>query len=154
VRSAVTGIRASDLAAELASARLLLEYQHVHLHYAPPPPMPVDTERALSLVLREAVTNVARHAQARQAWVTFEQDGRSLLMQIRDDGRGGAHVDGNGLTGMRERVAALRGTLVLQSAKGEGTCVTVRVTLPAATTAVVAPVAVPTAPSLPAGGAS
>jgi len=154
VRSAVTGIRASDLAAELASARLLLEYQHVHLHYAPPPPMPVDTERALSLVLREAVTNVARHAQARQAWVTFEQDGRSLLMQIRDDGRGGAHVDGNGLTGMRERVAALRGTLVLQSAKGEGTCVTVRVSLPAATTAVVAPVAVPTAPSLPAGGAS
>ncbi|WP_312237939.1 sensor histidine kinase [Stenotrophomonas sp.] len=146
VRSAVTGIRASDLAAELASARLLLEYQHVHLHYAPPPPMPVDIERALSLVLREAVTNVARHAQARQAWITFEQDGRNLLMQIRDDGRGGVHVDGNGLTGMRERVAALRGTLAMQSAKGEGTCVTVRVTLPAATTpvlAAVAPAAVP-----------
>ncbi|NYF36916.1 two-component system sensor histidine kinase DesK [Stenotrophomonas sp. JAI102] len=140
VRSAVTGIRASDLAAELAAARLLLEYQHVHLHYAPPPPMPVDTERALSLILREAVTNIARHAQARQAWITFEQDGRSLSMQIRDDGRGGVHVDGNGLTGMRERVAALRGTLVMQSAKGEGTCVTVRVTLPAATTPVVAPV--------------
>lgn len=146
VRSAVTGIRASDLAAELASARLLLEYQHVHLHYAPPPPMPVDIERALSLVLREAVTNVARHAQARQAWITFEQDGRNLLMQIRDDGRGGVHVDGNGLTGMRERVVALRGTLAMQSAKGEGTCVTVRVTLPAATTpvlAAVAPAAVP-----------
>lgn len=141
VRSAVTGIRASDLAAELASARLLLEYQHVHLHYAPPPPMPVAIERALSLVLREAVTNVARHAQARQAWITFEQDGRSLLMQIRDDGRGGVHVDGNGLTGMRERVTALRGTLAMQSAKGEGTCVTVRVTLPAATTPVVAAVA-------------
>ena len=62
--------------------------------------------------------------------------------------------DGNGLTGMRERVAALRGTLVLHAVKGEGTSVTVRVTLPAATTAVVAPVAVPTAPSLPAGGAS
>ena len=146
VRSAVTGIRASDLAAELASARLLLEYQHVHLHYAPPPPMPVDIERALSLVLREAVTNVARHAQARQAWITFEQDGRNLLMQIRDDGRGGVHVDGNGLTGMRDRVVALRGTLAMQSAKGEGTCVTVRVTLPAATTpvlAAVAPAAVP-----------
>lgn len=141
VRSAVTGIRASDLAAELASARLLLEYQHVHLHYAPPPPMPVAIERALSLVLREAVTNVARHAQARQAWITFEQDGRSLLMQIRDDGRGGVHVDGNGLTGMRERVSALRGTLAMQSAKGEGTCVTVRVTLPAATRPVVAAVA-------------
>lgn len=151
VRSAVTGIRASDLAAELASARLLLEYQHVHLHYAPPPPMPVDTERALSLVLREAVTNIARHAQARQAWITFEQDGRSLSMHIRDDGRGGVHVDGNGLTGMRERVAALRGTLVMQSAKGEGTCVTVRVTLPAATTPVVAPV---TPDALPDGATS
>ncbi|WP_251278133.1 histidine kinase, partial [Enterobacter hormaechei] len=39
VRSAVTGIRASDLAGELASARLLLECQQVHLQYAPPPPM-------------------------------------------------------------------------------------------------------------------
>ncbi len=150
VRSAVTGIRASDLAAELASARLLLEYQHVHLHYAPPPPMPVDIERALSLVLREAVTNVARHAQARQTWVSFQQDGRSLLMEIRDDGRGGVHVDGNGLSGMRERVSALRGTLALQSAKGEGTCLTVRVTLPAAT----APVLPILAPDAVPGGAA
>lgn len=153
VRSAVTGIRASDLAAELASARLLLECQHVHLHYAPPPPMPPDVERGLSLVLREAATNIARHAQAHQAWIRFEQEGRSLLMEIRDDGRGGVQADGNGLGGMRERVTALRGTLVLQSVKGEGTCVTVRVPLPAATAAVTAlPTDLPTAPSLPAGG--
>lgn len=153
VRSAVTGIRASDLAAELASARLLLECQHVHLHYASPPPMPPDVERGLSLVLREAATNIARHAQAHQAWIRFEQEGRSLLMEIRDDGRGGVQADGNGLGGMRERVTALRGTLVLQSVKGEGTCVTVRVPLPAATAAVTAlPTDLPTAPSLPAGG--
>lgn len=153
VRSAVTGIRASDLAAELASARLLLECQHVHLHYAPPPAMPPDVERGLSLVLREAATNIARHAQAHQAWIRFEQEGRSLLMEIRDDGRGGVQADGNGLGGMRERVTALRGMLVLQSVKGEGTCVTVRVPLPAATAAVAAlPADLPTAPSLPAGG--
>jgi two-component system sensor histidine kinase DesK len=54
---------------------------------------------------------------------------------------------------MRERVAALRGTLALQSARGEGTCVTVRVTLPAATIAVAAPGQVPAAPTVPAGGA-
>ena len=155
VRSAVTGIRASDLAAELASARLLLEYQHVHLDYMPPPPMPAEAERALSLVLREAATNIARHAQAHQAWIRFEQEGRNVVMEIRDDGRGGAHVDGNGLTGMRERVAALRGTLTLQSVKGEGTCVTVRVALPAATTAVAAlPVQAAGAPTLPVGHAS
>ncbi|MGH8087380.1 MAG: sensor histidine kinase, partial [Stenotrophomonas sp.] len=149
VRSAVTGIRASDLAAELAAARLLLECQHVHLHYAPPPPMPAEIERGLALVLREAATNIVRHAQANEAWVQFEQDARTLCMRVRDDGTGGVQADGNGLTGMRERVAALRGTLHVHSAKGQGTTVTVQVPLPAATTAVPPPPA--TAPALPSG---
>ncbi len=134
VRSAVTGIRASDLAGELASARLLLECQQVHLQYAPPPAMPVDVERGLALVLREAATNIVRHAQATQARVEFMLEGRMLAMQIRDDGRGGVQAEGNGLCGMRERVAALGGNLQIQSAKGEGTLLTVRVPLAAATT--------------------
>ena len=134
VRSAVTGIRASDLAGELASARLLLECQQVHLQYAPPPAMPVDVERGLALVLREAATNIVRHAQATQARVEFMLEGRMLAMQIRDDGRGGVQAEGNGLSGMRERVAALGGSLQVQSAKGEGTRLTVRVPLAAATT--------------------
>ncbi|MFL9583964.1 sensor histidine kinase [Stenotrophomonas sp. AB1(2024)] len=136
VRSAVTGIRASDLAAELAAARLLLECQHVHLHYTPPPPMPVDIERGLALVLREAATNIVRHADAHQAWVEFAQEGRMLSMQVRDDGRGDVQADGNGLTGMRERVAALRGTMQVQSARGQGTTVAVQVPLPATSVAV------------------
>jgi two-component system sensor histidine kinase DesK len=150
VRSAVTGIRASDLAAELAAARLLLECQHVHLHYAPPPPMPAEIERGLALMLREAATNIVRHAQANEAWVQFEQDARTLCMRIRDDGTGGVQADGNGLTGMRERVAALRGTLHVHSAKGQGTTVTVQVPLPAATTAVPPPTPA-TASALPSG---
>ncbi|MGN6513467.1 MAG: sensor histidine kinase, partial [Lysobacteraceae bacterium] len=61
VRSAVTGIRSADLAAELASARLLLESSQVHLDYdAPPQGLPPEVERGLALLLREAVTNVAR----------------------------------------------------------------------------------------------
>ncbi|MHC2114992.1 histidine kinase [Stenotrophomonas geniculata] len=134
VRSAVTGIRASDLAGELASARLLLECQQVHLQYAPPPPMPVDVERGLALVLREAATNIVRHAQATQARVEFMLEGRMLAMQICDDGRGGVQAEGNGLCGMRERAMALGGQLSLQSPRGEGTVVTVRVPLVAATT--------------------
>lgn len=133
VRSAVTGIRASDLAGELASARLLLECQQVHLQYAVPPPMPVEVERGLALVLREAATNIVRHAQATQAQVAFMQEGRQLVMQIRDDGRGGLQAEGNGLCGMRERVAALGGQLQVQSAKGEGTVLSVRVPLAAVT---------------------
>jgi len=150
VRSAVTGIRASDLAAELAAARLLLECQHVHLHYAPPPPMPVEVERGLALVLREAATNIVRHAQASQAWVVFEQDGRTLSMQVRDDGRGGVQADGNGLTGMRERVTALRGTLLLTSVRGQGTTVAVQVPLPAASRSLPAPAEPAAAAPLPA----
>ncbi|WP_313301185.1 sensor histidine kinase [Stenotrophomonas sp.] len=134
VRSAVTGIRASDLAGELASARLLLECQRVHLQYTPPPPMPVDVERGLALVLREAATNIARHAQATRVQVDFMLEERQLAMQIRDDGRGGVQAEGNGLCGMRERAMALGGQLSLQSPRGEGTVVTVRVPLVAATT--------------------
>src|SRR6185312_13696741 len=66
VRSAVSGIHATDLAAELASARLLLESSGVCMEYAAPPTdLPQDTERSLSLILREAATNIARHARAR-----------------------------------------------------------------------------------------
>jgi len=147
VRSAVTGIRASDLAGELASARLLLECQQVHLQYAVPPPMPVDVERGLALVLREAATNIVRHAQATQAQVEFMQEGRQLVMQIRDDGRGGLQAEGNGVCGMRERAAALGGQLQVQSPRGAGTVLTVRVPL-AAATAPVPP------PSLAQGGAA
>lgn len=150
VRSAVTGIRASDLAGELASARLLLECQQVHLQYAPPPPMPVDVERGLALVLREAATNIVRHAQATQARVEFMLEGRMLAMQICDDGRGGIQAEGNGLCGMRERVAALGGQLALQSVRGDGTVLTVRVPLVAATTPL--PPAAP--PSLAQDGAA
>lgn len=96
--------------------------------------MPVDVERGLALVLREAATNIVRHAQATQARVEFMLEGRMLAMQIRDDGRGGVQAEGNGLCGMRERVAALGGNLQVQSAKGEGTLLTVRVPLAAATT--------------------
>ena len=131
VRSAVTGIRSSDLAGELAAARLLLECQGVLLQYPVPPPLPADIERALALVLREAATNIARHARASRAEVVFEVEPSRLRMDIRDDGHGSGVVEGNGLSGMRERVAALRGTLAITGRRGEGTVVSTEVPLPA-----------------------
>jgi len=122
VRSAVTGIRATDLAAELASARLLLESSSVHLDYdLPPHGLSPDIERGLALVLREAVTNIARHARAGAAQIRFTRDGNRLQVLVRDDGRGGIDGDGNGLSGMRERVAKLGGTLAIDSPHGQGT---------------------------------
>jgi two-component system sensor histidine kinase DesK len=131
VRSAVTGIRATDLAAELASARLLLESSRVHLDYDhPPADLPQDTERALSLILREAATNIARHAGASSAKVEFLREHASVRMLISDNGRGGIGGDGNGLRGMRERVQALRATLEIDSPRDGGTRLLVKTPVP------------------------
>jgi two-component system sensor histidine kinase DesK len=134
VRAAVTGFRAADLAAELASARLLLESSAVTLDYDTPPALSPDIERSLALVLREAATNIARHANASRAEVRFVRDGGQLRMRIADDGRGTGSTgtaEGNGLAGMRERVRALGGSLAFASARG-GTTVEVAIPLPAA----------------------
>jgi two-component system sensor histidine kinase DesK len=132
VRSAVTGIRATDLAAELASARLMLESSAVHLDYdLPPVGLSPDAERALALALREAATNIARHARACTARIGFAREAARLRMTIADDGRGGVAGEGNGLAGMRERVARLGGTLAIDSPRGRGTRLTVLVPLAA-----------------------
>lgn len=131
VRSAVSGIRAADLAAELASARLLLESSRVHLTYGhPPADLPADTERGLSLILREAATNIARHAEASQARIELVRESGSVCLQVSDNGRGGIDADGNGLRGMRERVQALGGTLRIDSQRGQGTKLKISVPVP------------------------
>jgi two-component system sensor histidine kinase DesK len=130
VRAAVTGFRAADLAAELASARLLLESSSVALDYDAPPDLSPEIERPLALVLREAATNIARHAQATHAEVRFVRGDAQLRMRIADDGRGASSAEGNGVVGMRERVRALGGSFEFASSKA-GTAVEVAVPLPA-----------------------
>lgn len=127
VRCAVTGFRAADLAAELASAHLLLESSRVHLRYSPPPAMPAWIEAGLSMVLREAATNIARHAQANEALIRIDSGSEAVVMEVVDDGRGGVAANGNGLAGMRERVLALGGELQIESPKGQGTRLKIRI---------------------------
>ncbi|MBN8922407.1 MAG: hypothetical protein BGP10_12120 [Rhodanobacter sp. 68-29] len=131
VRSAVSGIRATDLAEELASARLLLESSLVRLECAPlPPALPAEIEHGLALVLREAVTNIARHAQATQARLALTVEGERLRLQVEDNGRGGVGACGNGLAGMRERVQAMGGTMHIDSPPRQGTRLCIEVPLP------------------------
>ena len=148
VRSAVTGFRAADMAAELASAHLLLESSRVHLRHSPPPPMPGWIECGLAMVLREAVTNIARHAQASEAMIAVRVEADTVVLEVADDGRGGVSANGNGLAGMRERVAALGGTLRIDSPRGAGTRLTVTVPLGDGSAAMAA--AVSDGPGLPA----
>ena len=138
VRSAVTGIRIAGLAAELASARLLLESDGIAFDYAVAQvAIPQEVEQVLALALREAVTNIQRHAQAQSARVELTVEGSDAVLCIRDDGRGGAMLPGNGLCGMRERIEALGGRLRVESTPGHGACVEVRVPLPKARRSVV-----------------
>jgi two-component system sensor histidine kinase DesK len=131
VRRAVTGIRAAGFAAELASAKLLLESNGICLNYElADVALPAETETALAMTVREAVTNIQRHAQATQARIALRIDGERLVLAIEDDGRGGAMVPGNGLTGMRERLAGIGAELRVQSEKGKGTVVSASLLAP------------------------
>jgi len=135
VRRAVTGIRAAGLAAELASAKLLLESDGVTLRYeAQEAAVPPELETVLALGLREAVTNIQRHARATLAEVTLACLSGHVQLRIRDNGVGSATVPGNGLTGMRERVESCGGRLRIDSTLRQGTCVEITLPLPSVDT--------------------
>ena len=132
VRSAVSGIRSSGLAAELAAARLLLEcdgvkfrYERAELALAP------AQEAALALTLREAITNIQRHAGARSAAASLSADAGEAVLRVSDDGRGGDLQPGNGLTGMRERIESLGGRMQVSGRQGGGVALEARLPLSA-----------------------
>jgi signal transduction histidine kinase len=83
-----------------------------------------DLRREIFLILKESVTNIAKHARATRVSIDFEQDGRRLRLRISDNGEGfdpAGATDGNGVTNMRRRVAALGGHLAIHSTPGLGT---------------------------------
>jgi signal transduction histidine kinase len=85
-------------------------------------------ERTAYFVIAEALTNTAKHAEARHSWVALADEHAALAVTVGDDGRGGADADGSGIAGLRARVEALDGTLSLESPSGGGTVV--KVTIP------------------------
>jgi signal transduction histidine kinase len=90
-----------------------------------PPPV---VETAAYFVIAESLTNVAKHAREAAALVTIVQARGLLTIAVTDDGPGGADPGGGGLTGLRHRVEALDGTLLVVSPPGKGT--TIRAELP------------------------
>jgi signal transduction histidine kinase len=91
--------------------------------------LPSSVESAVYFVVAEALTNVARYAQARTATVSVVRRDGHVEVQVSDDGVGGADPEqGSGLRGLSDRVAALDGRLELTSADGEGT--TLRASIP------------------------
>jgi two-component system sensor histidine kinase DesK len=75
-------------------------------------------ESVAALIVREAVTNVVRHAAAQTCLLKLSALKNNCLIEIQDDGRGCNGAEGNGMRGMRERIEALGGTLERVSGKG------------------------------------
>jgi two-component system, NarL family, sensor histidine kinase DesK len=140
VRTAVAGIRAAALENEVASAKTLLDTAGVALKFERDGGMlPPEIETALAMIVREAAMNIQRHSAAHNAKIEVTTEAvaaeagdkageKSVLLCVSDDGRGGVTTNGNGLSGIGERVRSLAGTLEIESPRGKGT--TLRVRLP------------------------
>ena len=152
VREAIGGYRAQGLAAELEQARRTLDAAGVALRCAAVTPelpngtatrtippffgkMTVTQETVLSLAVREAITNIVRHADATQCRVSISTAAGFHALEVEDDGPHPIEREGNGLRGMRERVAALGGIFSIESGasieRSAGTRLTIRLPIEA-----------------------
>lgn len=128
VREAIRGYRSEGLAAEIARAQRTLDAAGVTLECGDKPPQLAPAEETvLSLIVREAVTNIVRHAQASRCRLEFAASGQGTALVVEDDGCGGIRQEGNGLRGMRERVESLGGQLRIDS--GQGTRLVIEIPL-------------------------
>ncbi|HEY4337907.1 MAG TPA: 7TM diverse intracellular signaling domain-containing protein [Puia sp.] len=86
--------------------------------------LPMDYRQHIYLILKEAINNLVKYADAGQAWLEVQFDARHLVLCVRDNGRGfdpGAPDSGNGLIGMERRAGLMNARLSIQSRPGEGT---------------------------------
>ena len=104
----------------------------VELGEMPAGRLPPTIETTAYFTVAEALTNVAKYAQATHATVRVERAHGALVIEVRDDGIGGAHAStGSGLAGLSDRLGAIDGTLSVTSPPGEGTLVRAELPLPA-----------------------
>ena len=105
----------------------------VHLDLRAKGRLPEHTEVSAYYVVAEALTNAVRHAHASAVSVEVEAVGEVLRVVVRDDGAGGAgFTAGTGLVGLKDRVEALGGRILLDSPRGAGTSLRVELPLAAA----------------------
>ena len=118
----------------LADRGLVAAVESLAARYGLGTSIEVDTRRWLApaiesaayFVIAEALTNAAKHACATQSWILLRDEHRTLAVIVGDDGCGGADPGGSGLAGLRARVEALDGSLLVDSIAGNGTVLEAR----------------------------
>lgn len=119
LREALSGYRAAGVANEIERARAVLAAAGVRLECdVDDLRLPPRQEDVVALAIREAVTNIVRHADASTCRLQLTNGEAGYRFTISDDGRGTRGDEGLGLIGMRERVEALGGTLAREVAGG------------------------------------
>jgi signal transduction histidine kinase len=132
LRSLVRGIHPPVLAdrglAEAIKALALDSPVHIHIASELPGRPAAPVESAAFFAASELLTNVAKHACARQAWIDIRYSGGMLRIGVTDDGAGGADpVGGSGLRGIERRLAAFDGVLAISSPPGGPTTATMEI---------------------------
>jgi signal transduction histidine kinase len=135
LRELAAGIRPAILAeaGPVAAVRALLERAPIEVDFAAAdiPRLDTTTESTAYFVVTEALTNTLKYAGADKVRIDFHLDERRLLIDVTDNGIGGADIDhGSGLHSLRDRVRALSGDLTVQSGFGCGTTVSAWMPLP------------------------
>lgn len=135
VREAVRSLRREarvDLSRVLVP--LVADIARPRVHLGVPVDLAIDDpERAQALVrcVQEIVTNAVRHSRAENLWIDISEEDRTIRVVGRDDGRGAAPIEaGQGLTGMRERLASLGGAVEVDSPADGGFLVQATLPMP------------------------
>jgi two-component system sensor histidine kinase DesK len=127
VRELVTGMRTLTVMEELRASERMLE--SAGIQYKAEGDFRVEgisglTQNILSMCLKEAVTNIVKHSRADACTIAIEQTSSEIRLAISDNGIGwnssseGEPKDGNGLTGMKERLSLIDGSVELSSSNG------------------------------------
>ncbi len=113
VRDAISGLHEQGLTEALEHIEMSLRAADIELELDIDEQIELTgpVQAMLALVMREAVTNILRHADARHCRIVLARDDNDIRLEIRDDGRGGLRLDGSGVQGMRARIESLGGEL-------------------------------------------
>ena len=135
VRELVSDMRATKLHEELIRVKEILKAAEIDYEIngdSKELQLPVLVESVLSMCLKEAVTNVVKHSNAKKCTITIEQNHNEVLLTIFDNGKGfneKLNLIGNGLRGMQERLEFINGTVTFENRKGTEVLISVPLTI-------------------------
>ena len=119
IRAAISGIKNMSLTSELANAKMALASADISSEVRTfSEEFPEHIGAALAMLVKEGVTNIIRHAEAEHCEIHVSCENETAQLVIKDNGRGITGKEGSGITGMRNRVAALKGHLEIAGDDG------------------------------------